>query len=73
MLQSSLTGEIFDEKDAVRILNTRQAGFYWSRGIKPLSIYPSKDLRNNEPVIVFLFSRSKTQGLYEEWQNKKQS
>lgn len=71
MLQSSLTGEFFDEKDAVRILNPKQASFYWARGIKPWSIYPSKDLRTDEPIIVFLFSRSKTKELYEEWQNRK--
>lgn len=73
MLQSSLTGEMFDEKDCVRILNPRQASFYWGeKGIKPYSIYPSKDLRTGEPIIVFLFSRSKTQESYEEWQQRKQ-
>ncbi len=72
MLESSLTGELFDEKDAIRIINPKQASFYWSRGIRPYSIYPSKDFKTGDPIIVFLFSRSKTQELYEEWQKKRQ-
>jgi hypothetical protein len=72
MLQSSLTGEFFDEKDCVRIVNPKQAAVYWSEyGIKPFSIYPSKDLNDNSPIIVFLFSKSRTKDAYEKWTKQK--
>jgi len=70
MMKSSLTGEYFDEKDAIRLVNPKQACFYWSNGVKPLSIYPSKDMYSGEPVLVFIFSRSKTKELYEQWMNR---
>ena len=72
MLQSSLTGEMFDEKDIIRIINPKQAAIYWSEyGIKPVSIYPSKDLSNGDPIIVFLFCKSKTKEAYKKWTNRK--
>ena len=59
--------------DAIRILNQKQAAFYWNNGIEPLDIYPSTDFNSGESVIVFVFSRSKTQetGLYDEWCNRR--
>lgn len=71
MLKSTLTGEYFDERDSVRLVNPKQACFYWTRGVKPLSIYPSKNFKTNEPCLVFIFSRTKTKDLYEEWMKKK--
>ena len=72
MLQSSLTGEMFDEKDAIRIINPKQAAFYWATGgIKPYSIYPSKDFNTGDPIVVFLFSKEKTGDIYKEWLKQK--
>ena len=67
MLKSTLTGEYFDEKDSVRLVNPAQAAYYWSQGVKPLSIYPSKNWKTGKPVLVFIFSIAKTQELYNEW------
>lgn len=68
MLISSLTKKYYDEKDSVRILNPKQACYFWGeRGIQPLSIYPSKDKKTGEPVIIFVFSKSKTQEAYKDW------
>ena len=33
----------YDENDAIRIVNPKQAAFYWSNGLQPITIYPSKD------------------------------
>ena len=71
MMKSSLTGEYFDESDSIRIINPKQACYYWSRGIKPLSIYPSQDFKSGEPILVFLFSKTKTKEVYEEWKNQR--
>lgn len=67
MLISTLTGKRYDEKDSVRIVNTSQAAFYWYNNVKPLSIYPSKDLKTGKPILVFIFSISQTKDLYEKW------
>ena len=66
-MYSTLRKIEYDEKDAIRIVNPKQAAFYWSKGLQPLSIYPSKDLNTSEPMLVFIFSRSKSKPLFEEW------
>ena len=68
---STLRNYEYDEKDAVRIINAKQAAFYWSRGIQPISIYPSKDFKTDESILVFIFQKSTTQKLYEEWCERK--
>ncbi len=68
MLISSLTKKPYDEKDAIVVLNMKQSSFYWGKkGIQPLSIYPSNDRKTGEPIIVFVFSKSKTREAYQEW------
>lgn len=67
MLISSLTGKHYDEKDSIRLVNPKQCAFYWSRGVKPLSIYPGKDLKTGEDILVFIFRISETKELYKEW------
>ena len=70
MLFSSLTKKYYDEKDAVVILNTKQSAFYWGKqGIQPLAIYPTNDRKTGEPIIAFVFSKSKTREAYQEWLN----
>lgn len=72
MMLSTLTGEYYDENDAIRLVNTKQCAFYWgTKGIKPLSIYPSKDFKTGEDILVYMFSISKTQEAYKEWQDRK--
>ena len=73
MIKTTFKIKYYDDKDAIRILNPKQSAFYWSNGVEPLDIYPSKNHETNEPVIVYIFSRSETQetGVYDEWCNKK--
>ena len=56
----------YKKDDIISILNPKQAAFYWSRGLEPIDIYPSVDLKGN-PVIVFVFKRSETKELFTEW------
>lgn len=68
MLISSLTKKSYDEKDAIVILNTKQSAYFWGkRGIQPLAIYPTNDRKTGEPIIAFVFSKSKTREAYQEW------
>ena len=55
----------------IPIVNPKQAAFYWSRGVKPIDIYPSVDTRTDTPIIVFLFNRDDTYTLYKEWLDRR--
>lgn len=70
---SNFNQKRYKVSDAIRIVNQKQAAFYWSKGIEPLDIYPSKDFKTNEPIIVYVFSRkeSKESGAYDDWCNRK--
>ena len=71
-MYSSLRHIEYDEHDAIRIVNPKQAAFYWSNGLKPLTIYPSKDYTTDEPILVFVFKKSETKDLFSEWCERKQ-
>lgn len=55
----------------IPIVNPKQAAYYWSKGIKPISIYQSIDTHSNDPIIVFVFNRNDTYSLYKEWLNRR--
>lgn len=69
MIQSDYKSKAYKISDAIRILNPKQAAFYWSNHVEPLDIYLSKNFTTNEPVIVYIFSRSQTvdSGVYDAW------
>ena len=74
MIESNFRNKKYDD-DNIRILNPKQAAFYWSKKLEPLDIYPSTTFDTGEPVIVYVFSRSQTQktGVYDEWVNRKKN
>ena len=69
MIESNFRNKQYRENDAIRILNQKQAAFYWSKGIEPLDIYLSTAFNSGEPVVVYVFSRFQTKesGAYDEW------
>lgn len=67
MVYSSYRKEEYDNKDSIRILNAKQAAFYWTKGVRPYDVYPTLDFKTDEPVIAFIFSRKATKILYDEW------
>ena len=75
MIESNFRNTKYKDSDAIRILNQKQAAFYWGKGLEPLDIYPSKAFDTGEPVIVYVFSRSQTQetGVYDEWCTRKKN
>lgn len=71
MIESNFRNKKYKDSDTIRILNPKQAAFYWDNKIEPLDIYPSTAFDTGEPVIVYVFSRSKTQDAYEKWCNRR--
>lgn len=67
-IKSGMTNRTLDFEDNIIILNPKQAAFYWEeKQIQPVHIYPSRDKSTNEPIIIFVFSKSTTQEAYKEW------
>lgn len=67
-IKSGMTNRTLDFEDNIVILNPKQAAFYWEeKQIQPVHIYPSRDKATNEPIIIFVFSKSTTQEAYKEW------
>lgn len=70
-------GEMFqssniDFEDNITIVNPKQAAFYWgAKGIRPVHIFPSRDINTNDPIIVFVFKRSATKEAWREWQDRR--
>lgn len=75
MIESNFRNKKYKDDDNIRILNPKQAAFYWHNRLEPLDIYPSTTFDTGEPVIVYVFSRSQTQetGLYNEWVERKKN
>lgn len=73
MIESSFKNKKYDSVDAIRILNGRQAAYYWANGCEPVDIYISKNFETGEPLIVYIFSRKMTKetGVYDSWCNRK--
>ncbi len=56
----------------IPIVNPKQAAFYWgAKGIEPKHIYPSKDNRTGDDIVVFVFNRDKTYDAYHEWLDRR--
>lgn len=64
---SQTTGKSYSPSNVVRIINYRQSAAYMSHGAELLDIYPSKDFKTNEPILVYIFDRSATTELYDLW------
>ncbi len=67
MILSSTTGKYYDPSEVVRIINCKQSAAYMSHGAELLDIYPGKDFRTDEPLLVYIFNRKDTTELYDLW------
>ena len=66
---SSLLENYYYPDECVRVVNQLQAASYWINGCAPVDIYPSRDLRTGQAIIVYVFNREKSKPLYEKWNN----
>ena len=71
-ITSEYRNKKYQTSGVVRILDYRQAVFYWDKGVEPLDIYLSRDFQTKKPKIVFVFSREDTKELYDEWMKSKE-
>lgn len=71
--RSALSGEKYDvfDKDIIRILNPRQCAFYVSRSVPILDVRLSTD-NIGRPILVYLFRRSATKEVFDEWCRQKE-
>ena len=66
-MQSDRTGITYVPSDSIRILNIKQAGFYMENSATLLDVYPSKDFKTGDDIVVFVFDKSETFNLYKKW------
>lgn len=67
-IKSGMTNRVLDFDDNIIIVNPKQAAFYWEeKHIPPVHIYPSRDKKTDEPIVIFVFQKSATQEAYHEW------
>lgn len=71
--KSALSGETYDvfDKDVIKILNPLQSAFYVSRSIPILDVRLSTD-NIGRPILVYLFRRSLTKEVFDEWCRQKE-
>ena len=72
--RSALSGEKYDvfDEDVVRILNIYQAAYYVDAGCPILDVQLSNDRRTGKPVLVFLFRRSTSKKVFDQWCSQKE-
>ena len=53
-IKGKFSNKEYYAKDAIRILDPKQAALYWNNHVEPLDIYPSRDYKTNKALIVFV-------------------
>ena len=67
MIKSDTTGRVYDPSKCIRLLNIKQLIFYMKNGIEILDFYPSKDLKTQQDVLVYVVDRETSQEVYKKW------
>ena len=70
-MQSDRTGITYIPADSIRILNIKQAGFYMENSATLLAVYPSKDFKTGDDIVVFVFDKKETFDLYRKWMDRR--
>lgn len=66
-ITSDLTGIEYDPTVCVRIVNMKQLAAYMLHGVRLLDLYPSRDLKTNEPILVGIVSKRDSAEAYSKW------
>ncbi|MDO5399138.1 MAG: hypothetical protein Q4G33_14570 [bacterium] len=64
---SNTTGQRYDSDDAIRIVNLKQSIWYLKNNVKLYDVYPSKDLKTNQDIVIFIFSKKASKDAYDKW------
>lgn len=67
IFKSDFTGKEYCPNDVVRLVNVRQLLFYMRNGVEILDIYPSKDFKTNDDILVFIVNKKDSQEAYKKW------
>ena len=70
-MQSDRTGITYIPADSIRILNIKQAGLYMENSATLLDVYPSKDFKTGDDIVVFVFDKKETFDLYRKWMDRR--
>ena len=70
-MQSDRTGITYIPADSIRILNIKQVGFYMENSATLLDVYPSKDFKTGDDIVVFVFDKKETFDLYRKWMDRR--
>lgn len=71
LVESYSTGRTYNPHDVVRLVNTKQVCFYMKHGVELVDIYPSKDFKTNEDILVFVVNKHNTQEVYKMWMDNR--
>lgn len=66
-IKSDVTGKVYCPSECVRLVNIRQLLFYMNHNVEILDIYPSKDFKSGDDVLVFIVSKKDSQDAYRKW------
>lgn len=66
-IKSRFTSQDYYASEAIRILDPFQAALYWSNGVMPLDIFPSRDYKTNKALIVYVFRKTDTKDVFDRW------
>ena len=69
MIKTNINARDYKYNEVVRICNVKQQIFYLSSSVYPIDIYTSYDDKNDRKIIVMIFEKDKTKGLYQKWLN----
>lgn len=66
-IKSRFTSQDYYSNEAIRILDPMQAALYWTNGVIPLDIFPSRDYKTDKALIVYVFRKSETKEVFDKW------
>lgn len=69
-VHSKIRDQAYDALDTVILVNAKQAAFYCSKNIPLLDLELSSDRKSGEPIFCYVFQRSMTKDVYDEWCNR---
>lgn len=64
---SDFTRREYDPSKCIRLVNYRQLMFYMKEGVEILDLYPSKDFKTGQDVLVYIVNRAESREAYEKW------
>lgn len=68
IVETNLKPKNYKHNEVCRIVNPKQAKLYIKNKVYPIDLYVSKD-KNNNDIIVYIFTKKDTQDVYRLWKD----